>query len=161
MKSPLRLDRSTLSYFVLCLAMTRMAGELLRLPLLVEIGLASAIAPAPKVLSTVPEGKELFPMSKTLEWADETGEHSTSLAFLARLRGPFGRRWVYHNALGRGPAITASDRDQALRYALCGAAPVLTEADLPHGRVTGARVLYAAPKGRSPAGVESIEVRCQ
>ena len=114
---------------LLAFGLLQMAGDLLGLPLLRNIGKASAVAPAPKVFCAV-DGYEAYATQFTLDWVDRAGvPHSRPLSAdtVERLRGPYNRRNVYGAALAYGPVLPERLRTPVLRYGLTGDAPMLRE----------------------------------
>ena len=57
---------------LLAFGLLQMAGDLLGLPLLRNVGKASAVAPAPRVFCAV-DGYEAYATQFTLDWVDRAG----------------------------------------------------------------------------------------
>jgi hypothetical protein len=115
----------------------QMAGDILHLPALKAIALATAASPAPKVFSSV-RGLETYSTQFYIEWVGTDGlEHSAEITpeLNTNIRGPYNRRNVYGAVLAYGPILITDPRshpmfDSVSRYALCGNAPLLRELDI-------------------------------
>jgi hypothetical protein len=149
---------------LLVLGLLQMAGDLLRIPALKGIGLATAASPAPRVFSAV-RGLETYSTRFFLEWRGTDGaEHSLHLTpeVYKRLAGPYNRRNAYGAALAAGPVLATEPRtapmlQAVLRRALCGDAPVLRELGIDPATVQGApRVRYEPLPGTRMDGLPQL-----
>lgn len=129
---------------LLALGLFQIAGDLLQLPILKNVGKASAAAPAPKVFCAM-NGYEAYATSFTLEWVDRSGAlHSRPLTAdtAGRLRGPYNRRNVYGAALAYGPVLPERLSRPVLKYGLSGDAPMLREMGIDPAGVAEAWIRY-------------------
>ena len=135
---------------LLAIGLLQMTGDVLGLPALKGLGLATAASPAPRVFSSI-RGLETFSTRFFLEWRSRDGA-LRSLALTpevyARLRGPYNRRNAYGAALAAGPVLATDPRTQrmfwaVLSHATCGEAPLLRELGIDPAQVDGPpRVRY-------------------
>jgi hypothetical protein len=132
------------------LGLAQMAGDLTGLVALKGLAAATNASPAPKVFSAV-RGFETYSTRFFLEWTARDGTvHSVPLtsALTAKLQGPYNRRNVYGAALAYGPVMPEELRSPVMRYALCGAAPLLAELGLRAAdRATPFRVRFEPREG--------------
>lgn len=119
---------------LLVLGLLQMAGDLLHIPAIKGIAVATAASPAPKVFSAV-RGLETYSTRFFVEWTDKAGQPKSveiTPERAERMRGPYNRRNVYGAVLAYGPVMQS---DPSLRpmfesvsgHALCGDAPMLRE----------------------------------
>jgi hypothetical protein len=116
------------------LGLLQMCGDVLGVPALKGIGMATAASPAPRVFTSM-RGLETFSTRFYLEWRSRDGAaHSLALTPEAyqHLRGAYNRRNAYGAALAAGPllatdALTQTMFRAVLSHALCGDTPVLRE----------------------------------
>jgi hypothetical protein len=104
-----------------------MAGDVLGIPELYALGLATHASPAPKVF-TERDGLEGFSADFTLSWHDVHGSHSMLLTpdHYKTMNGPYNRRNVYGAALAGGPFLATHPQlsdlhAEVARYAFCEA----------------------------------------
>lgn len=147
-----------------------MAGDVLHMPALKAVGLATAASPAPKVF-TAQDGFETYANRFYLEWFDVGGrERRVELTpeVYAGLAGPYKRRNVYGAVVSYAPVL---DRNPSLRpmfrmvlvRSFCREQPVTAELGIPldaarHGPVR----IRLEPRGRYPQPGFALEheVRC-
>ncbi|MCH7227677.1 hypothetical protein [Haloferula sp. A504] len=125
--------RNLLALVVLCLGMLQMAGYLCGSKVLRGIGVATGIAPYPKVFCEV-DGYEAFAASFRLEGrrADGSPWHcDIDPERYARLAGPYNRRNVHGAALAFAPRLPAGLRDHLLADALHPDSVLRRELDIP------------------------------
>lgn len=137
---------------LLAIGLFQMTGDLLDLPLLRNLGKASALAPAPKVFCAV-DGYEAYATTFALEWIDrDGGRHSRPLTAdtVDRLRGPYNRRNVYGAALAYGPILPDRLRTPVLNYGLTGDAPMLREMGIDPRGVREVWIRYEPLPGTTP-----------
>jgi hypothetical protein len=161
--------RRTGAVLLLVLGLLQMAGEVLHLPALKALGLATAASPAPKVFSAV-RGLETYSTRFYLEWAGTDGQtHSAEITpeLNSHLRGPYNRRNVYGAVLAYGPVLVTDPRsrpmfDAVASFALCGDAPLIRELGIDPTSVRGGVRIRLQP--RASAQVDGlpmiIEPRC-
>ena len=126
------------------LGLMQIAGEVLHLPALKGLGLATAASPAPKVFSAV-RGLETYSTRFYIEWTGMDSQfHSIEITpdVNARMRGPYNRRNVYGAVLAYGPVLLTDPRsrsmfDSVANYALCGNAPMLRELEIDPTEISG------------------------
>ena len=109
-----------------------MAGDALRLPWLKGIGLATGIAPLPKVFSDV-DGFETFAARFTLVETSEEGvikRRVITPELYSRLDGPYNRRNAYGAALSYAPRMPEEVWRPVFCYGLSPSGPVRRELDL-------------------------------
>jgi len=130
---------------LLFLGVAQIAGDLAGLPALKAIASATGASPAPKVFSAV-RGLETYSTRFFLEWNDAAGRpRSLELTpeIYSRVAGPYNRRNVYGAVLAYGPVLAGDARtrpmfDAVARYALCGAAPLISDLDIDPKSIRGA-----------------------
>jgi len=141
---------------LLAIGLLQMTGDVLGLPALKGLGLATAASPAPRVFSSI-RGLETFSTRFFLEWRSRDGA-LRSLALTpevyARLRGPYNRRNAYGAALAAGPVLATDPRTQrmfwaVLSHATCGEAPLLRELGIDPAQVDGPPRVRYEPLPRS------------
>jgi len=111
------------------LGVSQMGADLLGLPAVKAVAMATAAAPAPRVFSAV-RGLETYSTQFFLEWRATDGQpHVLPLTaeVYRRLRGPYNRRNVYGAVLAFGPVLPDGLRTPVMRYGVCGQAPLLRE----------------------------------
>ena len=132
------------------LGLLQMAGDLSGVRALKGIGAATAASPAPKVFSAM-KGFETYSTRFFLDYRDRQGQvQSVEITGerYARLRGPYNRRNIYGAALAYGPVMPAELRDPVMRFALCGARPILKELGIdPEDAVGTVTVRYEPRSG--------------
>jgi hypothetical protein len=149
---------------LLGLGLLQMAGDVLGVPALKGLGMATAASPAPRVFSSI-RGLETYSTRFFLEWRGKDGAtHSLPLTpeVYERLRGAYNRRNAYGAALAAGPVLVTEPRTQrmfqaVLSYALCSEAPVLRELGIDPARIDGLpRVRYEPSPGSSMRDLPTI-----
>lgn len=138
---------------LLLVGSSQMVGDVASIPALKGLGAATALAPAPKVFTSV-RGFETFSNRFVLEASGQQWELS------GRLRGPYNRRNVYGAALAYGPVLPPAMRDPVLREALCGP-HVMKELGLPIAKAGERRGVRYVPARPLPSGIsDTLEVTC-
>lgn len=155
---------------LLAVGLLQMSGDVLGLPALKGLGMATAAAPAPRVFTSI-RGLETFSTRFYLEWRSRDGAaHSVPLTpeVYQGLRGAYNRRNAYGAALAAGPVLATDPRTQrmfqaVLSYALCGEAPVLRELGIDPTQIDGPpRVRYEPLRGSSMRNLPTIiQPACQ
>jgi hypothetical protein len=138
---------------LLIVGLLQMAGDILRLPALKALGLATAASPAPKVFSAV-QGLETYSTRFYIDWTDTNRlAHSTEVTpeLNSHMRGPYNRRNVYGAVLAYGPVLVSNPRSRPMfesvaRYAVCGKAPLLSELGIDPTKVSGAIYIRLEPR---------------
>lgn len=149
---------------LLAVGLLQMTGDVLGLPALKGLGMATAASPAPRVFSSI-RGLETFSTRFFLEWRSRDGAaHSLELTpeVYARLRGAYNRRNAYGAALAAGPVLATDARTRGmlravLSYALCGEAAVLRELGIHSAELAGPpQVRYEPRPGSSLRGLPGV-----
>lgn len=155
---------------LIALGCATMVGDVLGIPSLKALGLASAASPAPKVF-TAQGGFETYANRFYLEWHDGAGVlQRTELtpAIYAGLAGPYNRRNVYGAIFSYAPVLDANPATRPmfrsmLERSFCREQPVTAELGLPrdaagHGPVR----IRLEPRGsHEQLGFTLVhEVRC-
>ena len=149
---------------LLGLGLLQMSGDVLGVPALKGLGMATAASPAPRVFSSI-RGLETYSTDFFLEWRSRDGTaHSLALTpeVYERLRGAYNRRNAYGAALAAGPVLATDPRTQRLfeaviSYALCGEAPVLRELGIDPAQLDGPpRVRYEPLHGSSARNLPMV-----
>ncbi len=131
--------QNLLALSILPLASLAMLGEIIQLPKLKALGLASGIAPFTKVFCTANdqatgESYESFNLQFQIHYtsADQL-DHTLTLSPTEseKIHGPYNRRNVYGATLAYAPAMTAAQRDQFIHYALVHPGQLARELDIP------------------------------
>jgi hypothetical protein len=135
---------------LLGLGLLQMSGDVLGVPALEGLGMATAASPAPRVFSSI-RGLETYSTEFFLEWRARDGTaHSLVLTpeVYERLRGAYNRRNAYGAALAAGPVLATDPRtqkmfDAVISYSLCGESPMLRELGIDPAELDGPpRVRY-------------------
>jgi hypothetical protein len=115
----------TRTWLLVAVGLVGMVGDLLGLPTLYGLGLATHASPVPKVF-TQREGLEGFSARYELRYDSVAGPQTVELTpeRYARLRGPYPRRNVFGAALAGGPFLATHPQlgglhDQVSRWAFC------------------------------------------
>jgi hypothetical protein len=142
--------RNRLALVVLGLGMLQMLGHLVGSKALRGVGLATGIAPYPKVFCEA-DGYEAFAAS--FELVGRRGDGSPWSCRLdperyARLAGPYPRRNVHGAALAFAPRLPPELRDSLLARALAPGSRLRRELDIP-AEVNDLRVRIRARDGKS------------
>lgn len=135
------------------LGLMQIAGEVLHLPALKGLGLATAASPAPKVFSAV-RGLETYSTRFYVEWMGADSRfHSIEITpeVYSHLRGPYNRRNVYGAVLAYGPVLITDPKsrrmfDSVANYALCGNAPLLRELGIDPAGISGKVQIRLEPR---------------
>ncbi len=117
---------------LLIIACTAMAGDTLGLRWLKGLGLATGIAPLPKVFSDV-DGHETFAARFTLLETGTDGEtrrREITPELYGRLAGPYNRRNVYGAALSYAPRLPEEVWRPVFCFGLARSGPLRSELDL-------------------------------
>lgn len=125
--------RNRLAIAVLCLGLLQMTGHFCGSKLMRGLGLASGVAPYPKVFCEA-DGYEAFAASFRLEGrrADGSPWHcDIDPERYARLAGPYNRRNVHGAALAFAPRMPDALRDHLLADALHPDSALRRELDIP------------------------------
>ena len=125
--------RNRLAILLLVIGSLQMIGYLTNLRVLRGIGLASGIAPFPKVFCAA-HGYEAFAATFFLEGTLANGElwsQPLTPEFYSRLRGPYNRRNVYGAALAFAPRLPQELRDELLRESLAPMSQLRRELGVP------------------------------
>lgn len=150
MKSHTRINIAAASLLVI--GSTAMLGELLHLPKLKGLALASQVAPYTKVFGSAKSHDthhkfETFASEFTLHF-DTNDERHQQLTITPEvyqnLRGPYNRRNVYGAILAYGPALPPELQKHTLHHALSSDNAILTELGLPSN--TSNHTLTITPK---------------
>lgn len=142
---------------LLVIGFTAMLGELLHLPKLKGLALASQAAPYTKVFGSATSYAsqrpfETFASDFTLSYSTADGEPQLleiTPEVYQNLAGPYNRRNVYGAILAYGPALAPDLRSHTLSRALSSDQSILTELGLPAG--TTGHQLTITPKNPSLA----------
>lgn len=137
---------------LLVIGSTAMLGELLHLPKLKGLALASQIAPYTKVFGAAKSHDtqrpfETFACDFTLDYDTQDGLHhqlSLTPEVYQNLAGPYNRRNVYGAILAYSPALPPESRTHTLNRALTSERSILTELGLPTATVN--HLLTITPK---------------
>jgi len=149
---------------LVALGLLQMTGDVLGIPALQGLALATAASPAPRVFTSF-GGFEPFSTRFFLEWRARSGAlHRMELTprVYARLRGAYNRRNAYGAALAGGPVLTTDRRTAAmweavLTHAACGAAPLMRELGIDLSDVAeGPLIRYEPRPGRAEAGFPGV-----
>ena len=142
--------RNRLAIVLLAIGSTQMIGDLTGFMPLRGVGLASGIAPFPKVFCAA-DGYEAFAASFTVEGELPGGEkwkQRLDPVVYARLRGSYNRRNVYGAALACAPRLPEELRDSLLVSALAPGSAMRRELGIPD-EVTELRVHIEPREGES------------
>ena len=153
MKSHTRINIAAAGLLVI--GFTAMLGELLHLPKLKGLALASQVAPYTKVFGAAQSHEtqhpfETFACDFTLSYQTQDGQnHQLSITpeVYQNLAGPYNRRNVYGAILAYGPALPPELRNHTLNRALTSDQSILTELGLPAN--TTNHLLSITPKNPS------------
>jgi hypothetical protein len=155
---------------LLVVGLLQMAGDILHLPSLKALGLATAASPAPKVFSAV-QGLETYSTRFYIDWTDANQQaHSTEITpeLNSRIRGPYNRRNVYGAVLAYGPILVSNPQSRTMfeavaRYALCGKAPLLGELGIDPANISGTVHIRLEPRlGARLKGLPlTLEPQCE
>jgi hypothetical protein len=129
---------------------TAMVGDLLRVPALKAIGLASALAPCPKVFCDT-KGLEAFASDFFLrfETNGETTQMKLTPELYAKLEGPYNRRNVYGAALSFAPRLPEPLWRAVFDYALAPQGPMRVELGLPANATNLSVSIHTRTRGRA------------
>lgn len=124
--------RNILAIILLGIGSCQMVGYLTGSTILRGIGLASGIAPFPKVFCEA-DGYEAFAASFVLVGTREGEAWSLALTpeIYARLKGPYNRRNVYGAALAFAPRLSEKLRDNLFVKALAPGSAMRAELGIP------------------------------
>jgi len=130
-------------------ASTAMVGEALQIPALKGVGLASAIAPCPKVFCDT-KGLEAFASKFVLrfETNGQTAELELTPELYSKLKGPYNRRNVYGAALSFAPRLPEPLWRAVFEYALAIDGPLRQELGIPSDAINLVVVITTKTRGR-------------
>jgi hypothetical protein len=135
---------------VCAFGLSAMLGDTLQVPALKGIGLASAMAPCPKVFCDT-RGLEGFASKFALRF--ETSGQMTELELTpelyAKLEGPYNRRNVYGAALSFAPRLPESLWRAAFDYSLAEEGPLRRELGIPREATNITVLIRTKTRGRS------------
>jgi len=152
------------------LGCVQMIGDVLHIPVVKAIGLATQASPAPKVF-TAQDGFETYANRFFLEWRDASGaQKSLELTpeVYAALGGPYNRRNVYGAMFSYAPVLDSNPVTRpmfrtVLARSFCAGRPAVTEIGVPAdaARVAPLRIrLEPRRKQETPRFPLVHEVRC-
>jgi hypothetical protein len=138
------------------LGLLQIVGEVLHLPALRGLALASAASPAPKVFSAV-RGLETYSTRFYIEWTGSDSRfHSIEITpdVYSHMHGPYNRRNVYGAVLAYGPVLVTDPKsrhmfDSVASCALCGNAPLLRELGIDPAGISGKVQIRLEPRSGS------------
>lgn len=120
--------------FLVTLGSVQMAGDLMGLPALKGLGLATVASPAPKVF-TAQNGFETYANKFFIDYLTSEGKQTSieiTPKVYQRLKGPYNRKNIYGAATSYAPVLARNPKTKpmlisVLHYAFCGDAPLLIE----------------------------------
>ena len=130
-----------MAFVLLVIGMTQLMGYLSGLRVMRGVGLASGIAPFPKVFCAA-DGYEAFAATFYVEGDLPNGEvwsRQVDPTWYGRMKGPYNRRNVYGAALAFAPRLPEELRDALLHESLKSDSALRRELDVP-GNLKHARV---------------------
>ena len=142
--------RNVMAILLLIVGMSQMVGYVTGLRVLRGIGLASGVAPFPKVFCAA-DGFEAFAASFYVEGDLPGGElwsRKVDPEWYAQMRGPYNRRNVYGAALAFAPRLPEDLRDAILEEALKPGSAMRSELGIPSD-LTSLRVRIIPRDGES------------
>ncbi|MEM9236534.1 MAG: hypothetical protein AAGB14_07125 [Verrucomicrobiota bacterium] len=142
--------RNLIAILLTIVGMSQMLGHLSGVRALRGIGLASGVAPFPKVFCEA-DGYEAFAASYYVEGRLPNGDswsRRVDPAWYARIRGPYNRRNVYGAALAFAPRLPEELREVVLEGSLSPDSAMCRELGLPEG-ITELRVRIIPREGES------------
>ena len=156
--------------FLIAVGCMTMVGDVLRIPVLKAVGLASGSSPAPKVF-TAQDGFETYANRFFLEWRDAGGvQKSLELTpeVYAMLGGPYNRRNVYGAVFSYAPVLDANPLTRpmfrtVLARSFCGSRPAVAEIGLPPDAARHGPLRIRLEPRRTPGKHDfalAHEVRC-
>ena len=135
---------------ICALGLTAMAGDALGIRALKGIGLASTIAPCPKVFCDT-KGMEAFASKFVLLF--ETNGHAAEVELTpelySRLEGPYNRRNVFGAALSFGPRLPEPLWRSVFEYGLGENGPLRRELGIPADATNLVVVIQTKTRGRN------------
>lgn len=129
----MKITRNHIAIALTAVGLLQMTGHVLQVPLLRGIGLASGIAPFPRVFCET-DGYEAFAAGYFLRWEDPDGNRVSrrlTAEWYADLAGPYNRRNVYGAALAFAPRMQPALRDAVLAGSLSPESALLRELGVP------------------------------
>jgi hypothetical protein len=124
--------RNVTAIAVCSFGLTAMVGDVLEIPAVKAIGLASTIAPCPKVFCDT-KGLEAFASAFTLRF--QTNGHPVEMSLTperySKLKGPYNRRNVYGAALSFGPRLPEPLWQAVFDFGLSNTGPLRRELGIP------------------------------
>jgi hypothetical protein len=125
--------RNALAILLLCVGSLQMIGYAIGSRALRGIGLASGIAPFPKVFCDV-DGYEAFAASYVVGGVQQDGRlwsRQLDPQWYAELEGPYNRRNVYGATLAFAPRLPSDLRNELLGHALAPESTLRRELSIP------------------------------
>ena len=143
--------RNTLAILLLGIGSFQMLGYFTGLKALRGIGLATGIAPFPKVFCEA-DGYEAFAAEFTIKGTRDGSLWSVKLdpELYSRLQGPYNRRNVYGAALAFAPRLPERLREDLLRESLSPGSAMRSELGIPED-IAGLKVVIT-PRPGTPGG---------
>lgn len=128
------LKTAIVTIFLVALGSLQMAGDLMEIPALKGLGLATVASPAPKVF-TAQKGFETYANKFFIEYINNEGNQASieiTPKIYQRLKGPYNRKNIFGAATSYGPVLIQNPKTEpmltsVLKYAFCGDAPLLIE----------------------------------
>jgi hypothetical protein len=156
--------------FLITVGCMTMVGDVLRIPLIKALGLATGSSPAPKVF-TAQDGFETYANRFFLEWRDASGaQKSLELTpeVYGTLTGPYNRRNVYGAVFSYAPVLDANPLTRSmfrsvLARSFCGDRPAIAELGLPPDAARHGPLRIRLEPRRAPGKHDfalTHEVRC-
>lgn len=129
----MKITRNHIAIAITAIGMLQMVGHTLRVPALRGIGLATGVAPFPRVFCET-DGYEAFAASYHLRWTMPDGtRHCRQITpeWYADLAGPYNRRNAYGAAIAFAPRMDPALRDAVLNHAMAPDSPLRRELGIP------------------------------
>lgn len=141
--------RNIAAIIILAIGSLQMAGYITGSKVMRGIGLASGVAPFPKVFCEA-DGYEAFAAGFTVEGTLEGKSWSRRLdpRWYSDLRGPYNRRNVYGAALAFAPRLPEALRQSLLNEALSPGSTLRQELGIPEN-ITDLRILITPREGET------------
>jgi hypothetical protein len=149
--------RNALAILLLIIGSLQMTGYLTGVKLLRGLGLASGVAPFPKVFCEA-DGYEAFAATFTLHGTRDGQPWSLALTpeVYAQLRGPYNRRNVYGAVLAFAPRLPEPLRDDLFAKALAPGSAMREELGIP-GDVLALKITVT-PREGEPHGPWTYQI---
>jgi hypothetical protein len=142
--------RNLAALAVCAFGFTTMLGDVLQIPALKGIGLASTIAPCPKVFCDA-KGMEAFASEFILKFETNRQKVEVPLTpeLYSKLKGPYNRRNVYGAALSFAPRLPEPLWRSAFAYALAENGPLRRELGISPDATNLVVVIQTKTRGRN------------